>query len=191
MSIPTTLKPTELDLFDKAIAPVQDALKANLTWLNYSFGKMQKLTKQKGRRSYQYPGVYYTNNEYLDLLPNDEFGNFSFFILDPSNEIELNNYNEVNRMKAPVSIVFWVNLDQVYGEPNRSVESLKIDILRVLLEDIKLTDSRLTVTKVEDQAEDIYREFSIKETDSQFLMKPYAGLRFSGTLDLTNVFCSA
>ena len=37
---------------------------------------------------------------------------------------------------------------------------------------------RMDITKMYDQAENIFREYSLKEIDTQYLMQPYGGVRF-------------
>lgn len=72
-------------LLDKVLQDMQTTLLVKLPWLNYAFGRAYKLVENRpDGAKFIYPAAYNGNGEYVSLLPNDNFGNFSWFdIYDP------------------------------------------------------------------------------------------------------------
>ena len=67
-------------LLDKIIQDMQRAFTEKLKWLNYAFGRAYKLIEHRpDGNKFVYPAIYNGNGEYVSLLPNDNFGNFSWF----------------------------------------------------------------------------------------------------------------
>lgn len=185
VSIPLVPKPTTLALFEKPIAEAQDLLKNNLAWLSYSFGKSQRLVKKRNSKEYHYPGIYISAKQYIDMHPSIEYGNYSFFILDTTQELRNFKPNSYNEIRAKCSIVFWFDLDQIYTDSlDRSLEPLKAEILDLLTRNFRLKTGRFEVSAIYEKAEDIYKEYSVQEIDTQFLMQPCGGLRFEGLLTI-------
>ena len=79
---------SEPKLFDNVIAEIQQGLANNLMWLNFSFGKAERLVKQINGRKYYTPNVYLGKNEYVLIAPDSGLGNFSFFVLDEPQDVE-------------------------------------------------------------------------------------------------------
>jgi hypothetical protein len=182
INIPTVPKPTTPAFFDKIVVQVQDTLKAKLSWLNYSFGRSQKLIRKQGDKEYYYPGVHIRAEEYQSVEPNNDLGNFSFFILSDPQEVDFNPHT-TNNVKAKYALIFWLKLDTVFpNSTDRDTETLKADILKILTRELFLTFGRLSVTSIQEDSKNIYKEYSLKEVESQYLMQPYAGFRFEGDL---------
>lgn len=181
MTIETTLIPSDPVMIDKVISYIQIYLKDNLSWLNYSFGRAQKLTRMRDKKEHSYPGIYIKKNEYADLFPNEQFGNFSFFTTDDPQTIDWNPRIR-NEIKTPCSLIIWYNLKKIYGcNTERNTEAIKAEVLRKL-SDMTIASGRFSVEKIYEKAENIYKGYSLKEIDSQYLMQPYGGLRIEGTL---------
>lgn len=185
INIPKIPKPDDPAFFDSVIVQIQDILATELDWLDHVFGKSQNLVRDINGRSYQYPGVLIRNNEYQDVSPNNELGNFSFFIVSDPQQITYNK-NTYNKIEAQYGLLFWVDLTSVYPDGG-TIENLKADILSVLVREMRLSSGRLTVERLFEGVSNIYREHSLREVESQFLMRPYAGLRFEGTLMINEV----
>jgi hypothetical protein len=185
MNIPNVLKPQTPAFTDIIIGQIQDVLKAKLPWLDYSFGRAQKLTKLTGQQKRVYPGVHLGAGEYLDVFPTDRFKNFSFFILEDPQRIEFIAHRN-NKVRAKYALIFWVNLDEIFAnDADRNTEAIKAQIIKVLTRETFLDSGRISLEAVYEHAENIYKGFSIKEVDSQFLMQPFAGFRFEGELTFT------
>jgi hypothetical protein len=182
MNTPTVPKPLNPAFTDKIIVQVQDTLKAKLSWLDYSFGQSQRLVTTKDKKDYFYPGVYIGRGTYLNVLPDQNLGNYSFFVLEDPQNIDF-RVHTTNNVKLKYSIVFWFNLNKVFpGLTDRNTEALKARILKVLSRELFLTFGRIDVRAIYEQAENIYKGYSLKEVDSQYLMQPYGGFRFEGEM---------
>lgn len=185
-------------LLDKVIQDMQAALKEKLPWLNYAFGKAYKLVEHKlDGEKYIYPAAYIGNSEYVSLVPNDNFGNFCWFdIYDPQDITQV--VQSTPQFTFSGAIVFWYNLNAIYADSDFIYsEEVKDEIIRVITTPgiIKQT-GRLTINKVYERFENIYKGYSIEkiynnytykgegiqDLDKQFFMHPYAGLRLEFTL---------
>lgn len=176
-NIPKTPKPANPVLIDRVLAHLQDLLIEKVGWLDYAFGRAQKLVTKRDRKEYFYPGIYIGKNEYINVLPGDMFGNRTFFMLDDPQQIEFTP-RRYNTIKSPVSLVLWYDLSSIYkGSTERNTEEIKQQILRVITEAIMPDGTRIELTKIYEQAENIFKGYSLKEIDTQYLMNPYAGLR--------------
>lgn len=175
-------------LFDKLINELQQALKNGLPWLRHSYGRAERLVKViDGRRVYQ-PAVYQGNDQYGTLLPDDRWGNFSFFVLSEPQEM-LNRMQTEIRIKAPFSLIVWCDMRRVEKVMNlpdqRNTEYIKEQILGVLDTAFPKKGS-FTVQRIYERAENVFDGFTLDEVDNQFLMSPFAGFRFYGEMIVTN-----
>lgn len=122
-------------------------------------------------------------NDYIEVSPDARIGNFSFFVEEDPQMIEAGPW--VRTIQAPFALVVWFDLWRVYkSETNRNTEKLKADILRVLggRNGWALTAGHIEINRIYEQAENVYRGFSLSEIDNQFLMHPFGGFRFEGVL---------
>jgi hypothetical protein len=182
---------------DLGFAEVQAHLKETLPWLNYAFGKSQRLVKTNLERdkfnrnfpsSYRYPAVHISEGVYESLLPRSDLGNFCFFSVEDPVKSEYIN-NKVDSIEADIDLIFWFNLSEIYPDvKSRDLEKLKMDILTALNDTMFLKNSRTEFSKVYERLENIYKDYSLDETESQFMMQPYGGLRFKGTISMPT-FC--
>lgn len=181
-NIPRTPKPENPVMIDRALAYIQDELIKKIGWLDYAFGRAQRLVTQREHKNYYYPGVYIGKNEYLNVLPGQGLGNRTFFIVDDPHTIEFNP-RRYNVIKSPVSLICWYDLSDIYPDSKeRNTEDVKRQILRVLTNLTMPDATRLELVKIYEQAENIFRGYSLREIDTQYLMQPYAGLRIDGNL---------
>lgn len=173
-------------LTDIVIAEVQKGLVDNLSWLNHAFGRAQKLVKQIETNKYYTPNVYAGGKNYIDVSPSNDLGNYSFFVIDDPQYIDWQP-----RMPGDItvsySLILWCNIDKITGAENRNIEFVKSEILKALNK-IFLVSGRLTVSKIYDQAENVYKGFTLDEISNQYLMHPYYGLRIVGEIK-TNESC--
>lgn len=176
-------------MLDKVLAEIQQGLVDGVKWLDVAFGKCQRLTKVQDGRRIVTPNVYcggwmgHGANDYIEVSPDARIGNFSFFVAEDPQTIEAGPW--VRTIQAPFALVVWFDLWRVYkSETNRNTEKLKADILRVLggRNGWALTAGHIEINRIYEQAENVYRGFSLSEVDNQFLMHPFGGFRFEGTL---------
>ena len=189
LNITKAPKPESPVLFDLVITQVQDTLASELSWLNYSFGKSQKLRTEKGKEKYNYPAVHIRDGKYQDVSPDKKLGSYSFFILEDPQQITFYPHSS-NNIEAKYSLIFWLDLDSLYPHiSERNTEAVKGDILNILTKRLFLTYGRLSVTNIQEQAKNVFREYDIDEVLNQPLMQPYAAFRFEGILLVTEA-CS-
>lgn len=176
-------------MLDKIIGEIQTGLVENIPWLDVAFGRSQRLTKVMNGKRIVTPNVYcggwngHGENDYIETSPDSKIGNFSFFEIEDPQTIDGGPW--AREITAPFSLIVWFDLRRVYNEAeNRNTELLKAEILRVLngRAGWHLTNGRVTVNRIYERAENIYRGYSLSEVDNQFLMHPFDGFRFEGEL---------
>lgn len=176
-------------MLDRVIGQIQQGLVENISWLDVAFGRAQRLTKNVEGRSIITPNVYcggwqgHGENDYIEVSPDAKIGNFAFFEVDDPQTIEVSTW--IRQITTPFALIVWFDLTRVYGVPdNRNTEFLKAQILRVLngRGGWHLGDGRIMLNQIYERAENIYRGYTLSEIDNQYLMHPFAGFRFEGTL---------
>lgn len=176
MNICTTTKSSPV-LLDRMIQALQTAFLEQFTWLSYAFGRSYRLIKTVEDREYAYPAIYMSNSEYLSVLPNDELGNFAFFEIDDPQEFDGILQGKAG-LKVKGAIIFWYSLNSIYADADVHYgEDVKNEILQFLNTKGILSSGRITLLRVYDKAENIYKGYSLKQVDNQYLMHPYAGVR--------------
>ena len=177
-------------MLDAVIGEIQQGLVNNLSWLDAAFGRAQRLTKNIEGKRIVTPNVYcggwngHGPNDYIEVSPDAKIGNFSYFEVDDPQTIDPGPW--ARQIKAPFSLIVWFDLTRVYGSrTNRNTEKIKSDILHILngRADFHLTNGRIMINKIYERAENIYKGYTLSEIDNQFLMHPFAGLRFEGLLE--------
>lgn len=171
-------------LLDKVLQDIQKVLSEKLPWLNYAFGRSYKLVEHQTEGSkFTYPAAYIGNSEYISLVPNDNFGNFSWFdIYDPQKITQV--VQSLPQYTFSGALVFWYNLDSIYGDNTFiNTEEVKEEVLSVLTSPgLIKTIGRVSITEICERHENIYKGYSLENIDNQFFMYPYAGLRIEFTL---------
>ncbi|MDR2084333.1 MAG: hypothetical protein LBP67_05000 [Bacteroidales bacterium] len=172
-------------LIDRAVGEIQTGLKSSLNWLDYAFGKAQRITKvyPNGKRLLL-PTVYAGGKDYLEVSPNDNIGNFCWFdFLDPQVYQQDNMYVE-NTITCQCGIVFWFDFRRLKLENERDIENVKQQILKILNGRLMYSFGSLMVNKIYERSENIYKGYTLDEANNQFLMHPFGGLRFECSLNI-------
>lgn len=181
-------------MLDKVIGEVQDGLMENVAWLDVAFGRAQRLTKMMEGKRIVTPNVYcggwkgHGPNDYIEVSPDAKIGNFSFFEIDDPQTIDAGPW--ARNVKVPFGLVVWFDLTRVYNSAtNRNTEKLKADVLHVLSGPAgwHLSGGKITISKIYERAENIYRGYTLSEVDNQFLMHPFGGFRFDGIIEFSEV----
>lgn len=174
------------ELLDRIIGNIQSGLIDNIGWLNKAFGRAERLVKYNANNKKIYtPNVYAGRNEYIEVSPDANIGNFSFFWVEDPQTIDWTPKMYIG-IKTSFALIFWFDYRTIYNNPNeRNKEALKKQILDVLNGGFWLKSGRITLNRIYELAENIYKEFSLDEINNQFLMHPYGGLRFEGILEIT------
>lgn len=185
-------------LLDKILQDMQKSLMNRLKWLNCAFGRAYKLVEHRpDGNKFIYPAMYNGNGEYVSLLPNDNFGNFSWFdIYDPQKITEV--VQSLPQYTFSGAIIFWYDLSSIYeDETVMHTEEVKDEIMRVLTTPgLITTTGKLVINDIYERFENIYKGYSIEkiynnytykgegiqDIDKQFFMYPYTGIRIEFTL---------
>lgn len=169
-------------LLDRVFGEVQQQLAAALPWLTHCFGKAERLVKMQDGKRYYTPNVYVGRGEYLSVSPDSHLGNFSFFTCEDPVSVTWER-GARNDASAEVSLIVWCDLRGIAAAgTDRNAEAVKREVLRVLNGGLLLRQGRFSVTRIYERAENVFRGFTLDEVDNQFLMHPYCGWRFVGTL---------
>lgn len=176
-------------MLDNVLGSIQEALIDGLPWLDVAFGRAQRLTKVVEGRRHTTPNVFcggwegHGPNDYIEVSPDAEIGNFSFFAIDDPQIVGAGPWTRT--IEAPFGLIAWFDLRRVYGEAsNRNTEKLKADVLRVISGrgGWAIPEGHIEISRIYEQAQNIYRGYTLDEVDNQFLMHPYGGFRIDGTL---------
>ena len=171
-------------LFDRVIADIQRGLGA-LTWLDHIFGRCERLVKVIDGQRFYTPNWHAGGNEYILLAPDQHLGNFAFFVLSEPQTVQW-QAGERSRLKAPFSLILWVDMRKVDDYGGRDTEYVKEQVLNLLNGRIWLREGSMEITRIYERAENVFQGFTLDEVDNLFLMSPFAGFRFEGTLSITN-----
>ena len=96
-------------LFDIVIGDIQQGLAAGLPWLDHAFGKAERLVKMIGGKRYYTPNIHIGGNEYMEVSPSDDLGNFSFFVLgDPQTMQWIPG--QQGRLRTTYSLIVWLDM---------------------------------------------------------------------------------
>lgn len=180
-------------MLDAVMGEIQEALVNNLPWLDVAFGRAQRLVKMmpNGKRMTT-PNVYCGgwdgrgSNDYIEVSPDSQIGNFSFFVVEDPEQLDWMQFVQM-RQRAPFSLIFWFDCRRIFGDSQtRNTEYLKAQVLELLngRTGWTLGNGSIRINRCYEQAQNIYRGFSLDEVDNQFLMHPYAGFRFEGEISV-------
>ena len=128
----------------------------------------------------------------MSLVPNDNFGNFSWFdIYDPQKITAVTQ--ALPQFTFTGALIFWVNIDSIFADADFIYsEEIKDEIVRALTTPgLISTAGRLTINAIYERFENIYKGYSIEKIyneyvyqgqdmqamDKQFFMHPYTAFR--------------
>lgn len=189
MALPRIYTRENAVMLDRALEQVQQVLADNFDWLDHIFGQSQKLRSNplssssrskevRADKSLIYPGFYTDKGEYINLLPSEDYGNYSFFTVEDPEGIDFYKHSS-NYHKSNFRLIFWLNLEKVQENTNRNKEQLKLDIIQVLTH-MTPNYGSFTFDTIFEESVNIFKGFDLKEVDSQYLMQPYYGFALKG-----------
>ena len=99
--VPKKAKPR---LFDIVIGEIQDGLAENVGWLDHIFGKAERLVKMVNGKRFYSPNIYIGNNDYMEISPDSNIGNYCFFTLDDPQKV-IYQRGDKNELKTSFSLI--------------------------------------------------------------------------------------
>lgn len=169
-------------LLDVALMQIQSALVSGLSWLDHSFGRAQVIKESKNKKVIISPAIYVGVKEYRSAFPDSHLGNFTFF--DVSDKITVLRASRSNtEFEANIGLILWFDYRKVYPVDwqTRTIENIKDEVFAVF-RGFAMTGLQPVIKTTSERANNIYKDYTDKEIDGQFLMRPYGGLRIDFTL---------
>lgn len=177
--IPKLINPVAVD---RAIYGINDALAAALPWLDWAFGRAQRITRRTAnKKEYRLPNVWKGGNEYTDVSPDQCLGNFLFWFINDPQVVEVLP-GRLSRIKYSCSLILWYDCRKVVDGGERNTERVKAQVLVALDSVLMPVGAKVRIEKTYDEATNIYHGFSLSEVDNQYLTHPFAGLRIDMVL---------
>lgn len=181
-------------MLDRVIGEIQVGLVSAFDWLDYAFGRSQRITREINGRRVIVPAVYCGGwdgrgeNDYIEVGPDSKIGNFVFFEVEDPQTIDAGVWGRT--ITSPFSLIFWGDMRTLTAEKaNRNIARYEDYVLKFLAGRTgwHLTQGQVTTERVYERAENIYRGYSLDEVDAQYLMHPYCGFRIDGTLEFDEI----
>jgi hypothetical protein len=156
---------------DASIQTLQEDLKTNLVWLEYSFGRAFVGEDQQTKgKDYIYPAVYKGSKNYQDASPNDNLVSQSFFLIDGDYSFEDGyDINEPNLITVPISLIVWGNLKKIAPTVDEHFGQLLLqDVLSVVR-----NNGDFKVRSIVDNSTEVFGEFSVSKQATHLFYYPY------------------
>lgn len=191
----TTITPTnDVKLLDKAFLDLNAKMLTSIGWLDNAFGMANKInttTKEARPKTISFPAVYKGNgnrqNNYINLLPNSGYGNFSYFQVTDYTIDKIPHQTPI--VKAKFGLIFWFNASKAYSNEARNIEKMKEDVINFFSRS-RVVYLSMDINSVTQDNADIYKEYGTKDIEQQYLMHPYGGFRFEGELTYAPIECN-
>lgn len=173
-------------LFDAVFSDIQDSLSSQLSWLDNTFGKAERIQRQiEGKRYYE-PAWYMKDGDYRLLSPTDTLGNYSFFLLGEPQITDFEVWGSTG-VKAPFSLIVWADIRKI-DRTDRNAEAMKENVLKVLNGGTRTIAGHFEINRIYERAENVFEGFTLDEVTNQYTMHPYIALRFVGQV-YTHTHC--
>jgi hypothetical protein len=169
--------PNDPALFDKVALEARSKMKAAFSWLNEVYLSSAAKVDEDGR---YFPVAEAQGGNYIDLRPDASLGNYAFFELDQSQELEAFP-NHKTKILGRFSLILFFDFREVYPADydTRTAENVKRDWL-IFFETIRLKTANVILTGVTTEKDQIYRGYDVKDLVNKFLVRPFGAIRFEG-----------
>lgn len=163
---------------DLVIQTIRDEVNV-ISWIDKSFGRAFTHTEKRDSKVIKVPKCF-DGNDYINVLPNDNFKSMSFISVDGAekwNSKELTGFNFKTRS---LSIICWFNQKKITDHPGEfAISNLKYDLETSIIRNQYVKE----ITGIYDEkVEDIFRGYAMSDVDTQYLMWPYGGVRIDFTV---------
>ena len=169
------------------IQNLQTYLAANITWINHFFGIADRLTRQAGDQTVVFPAAWMSNNEDpFDCLPNDNY-NICFWLAGDVGSISYDDEYSIskdNLVEQDVSLIVFVNLKGISSSVSFNVtrSQCRNELMNVLNVVSGIDATFVAEDYIENDIEDIYKEFSFEAIDNNKKEPPFWAIRVNGKL---------
>ena len=170
---------------DKKIQNIQAIMKTYITWLDYSFGLVDRIVEKIEGGNIVFPAVFVSNvYDPISMLPSDKYSAFSFWVKKPDAEvIDEGTYPVRNAaLKYNVSCIFYMNLPKVHIADTwkESKSKARQDTLNFFTKNvIGLGLILKLVSIVDDDITEVYEGFTMEQIDNRFMMMPNYAIRYN------------
>ena len=179
--------PTITKLLDTFIVEFNGKIVNDLTWLNNPLGKIEELSKHLDGKYIKAPSMHTDSGEYMEVLPDDTLVNYSWFNFAP---IQITGKRILAKLKASCDWNLYLNVEDVTGTSDaRAIENVKYDVIQALT-NISLLNASIVNVQISESFKDVYKGFSISNTDDRYFMQPFAGLSVKMDVYLRNNVCN-
>jgi len=184
---PTVPTFTDLKGLELRIQNLQQYLSENITWLTYFFGLIDRLTRKAGDEMVVFPAAWIGNDtDPFDCLPSDKY-NFCFWTADDVSEVSYDDESSIrkdNLVTQDVSVIVFVNLKDISSTVSYNVtrSQCRNDLMNVLNAVRGIDATFVAEDYIENDIEEIYREFSFEAIDNNKKELPFWAIRVNGKL---------
>ena len=156
-NVPIVSNPTGID---KIVTDIQQAL-AQISWLEYSFGRAYRRKTTRSGEDYHAPFVYNKGREYIDVDPQDDVKAFSFIEVNESKDIS--NYTPINKswnQSQEVDVIVFANLELIDNTIDGIFTEKLIDEVNFILNSVS---SIYRINSVEEGLDNAYSKYDYKD----------------------------
>ena len=169
-------------IFDPLLSEIGTTLTANLSWLTNAYGMAEKRERIDDGRTVVFPGVYAGANEYVNMLPDEHLKNHCFFEIADGATVD-----QVSRTKArhgsKFGLIFWFDFQTVYpmDYDEKNIHNVVDDVLAVFRTS-SFANGTLKIERYFTEGKNIYKGYTYKEAERNFLLRPYGGFKLEGEI---------
>lgn len=177
---------TSLVGIDRVVNDMQMKLDTNLLWLTNAYGRMKRGVKTEKKGVVFYPEIYIGEDGFTRVTPDSKKKGMVYFVVEKEENPDFVP-NEYNYLTYKIGMVFWVNLKLI--NPALIVTE---DFTQNLIEEARHVCTRLmfgggyklSLTTIEREFREIYKEFPTMDETQDYHRAPYSGFRINGTLQM-------
>ncbi len=166
-------------MLDKVLHCINEGLLDKVDWLDAAFGRVT----EHNDNGVAMPKLYHTKGEYINVMPDDRRGNYSFFDVTPTYEIIQWNKHRPSLVRARFGVVFWFNLNTIFPDVDtRNLENVKSALLHTLTSEIHIPYGDYQISTISDDARGVFAKFARTGYEERYLLHPYGGIRYNGEI---------
>jgi|OM-RGC.v1.018840366 hypothetical protein len=170
---------TPIQLFDVAAEDIRSRL-SGLSWMDNAYGRAETVYKGTGRERRRVLAVYQGDNEYTELYPRTEIGNFSYLVLDGPVQVTSLSATNLFQGRADASLVVFFDFRDVGTEANLTAQNVANEVLTRI--NTGLRQCQIRVNNYTDDIEQVFAPMDLTDREPALLMRPFGALRFRLTL---------